>query len=164
MEKYKRVRVLGKGNFGKAYLAENTEDQVQCVVKQMETNNMSEKERQESEREARVLKKMDHPNIIRFHEVFMTRRGRLCIVEEKFPKENFRVNREMRDEIHGIYPIFGRILRKIDVKLQNRVLPKFQILVYDQFFRNFQRKWYRNARKKCFRSNKCYKQNLDFRV
>ena len=80
MEKYKRVRVLGKGNFGKAYLAENTEDQVQCVVKQMETNNMSEKERQESEREARVLKKMDHPNIIRFHEVFMTRRGRLCIV------------------------------------------------------------------------------------
>ena len=115
MEKYKRVRVLGKGNFGKAYLAENTEDQVQCVVKQMETNNMSEKERQESEREARVLKKMDHPNIIRFHEVFMTRRGRLCIVEEKFGR-NFRVSRDMRGEIL----VYESILSKFGAKMASK--------------------------------------------
>merc|ERR1719443_482036 len=41
---------------------------------------MQPKERDEAVKEAMLLKKMDHPNIIRFLEVFMTRKGRLCIV------------------------------------------------------------------------------------
>lgn len=41
MEKYKRVKVLGKGSFGKAYLVENTEVGEYCVVKQMETKDPS---------------------------------------------------------------------------------------------------------------------------
>lgn len=80
MEKYKRIKVLGKGSFGKAYLVENTEAQELCVVKQMETLMMQPKERDEAVKEAMLLKKMDHPNIVRFQEVFMTRKGRLCIV------------------------------------------------------------------------------------
>jgi hypothetical protein len=48
-------------------------------------------------------------------------------VEEKFTK----FSGEPRDarKICVIRPIFGRILSKIDVKSQNRALPKFQILV-----------------------------------
>lgn len=80
MEKYERVRVLGKGSFGKAYLVRNTELDALCVVKQMETGAMNDKERKEAVKEALLLKKMDHPNIIQFQEVFMTRKGRLCIV------------------------------------------------------------------------------------
>ncbi|CAL1133530.1 unnamed protein product [Cladocopium goreaui] len=41
---------------------------------------MEAKERNEAVKEAMLLKKMDHPNIIRFKEVFITRKHRLCIV------------------------------------------------------------------------------------
>lgn len=79
-EKYQRIKVLGKGSFGKAYLVKNTEANELCVVKQMETSAMDPKERNEAVKEAMLLKRMDHPNIVRFQEVFMTRKGRLCIV------------------------------------------------------------------------------------
>lgn len=79
-EKYQRIKVLGKGSFGKAYLVKNTEADELCVVKQMETSAMDPKERSEAVKEAMLLKRMDHPNIVRFQEVFMTRKGRLCIV------------------------------------------------------------------------------------
>merc|ERR1719162_2637966 len=58
----------------------NTEADELCVVKQMETSAMDPKERNEAVKEAMLLKRMDHPNIVRFQEVFMTRKGRLCIV------------------------------------------------------------------------------------
>mmetsp|Transcript_105498 Transcript_105498/g.283583 ORF Transcript_105498/g.283583 Transcript_105498/m.283583 type:complete len:476 (-) Transcript_105498:34-1461(-) len=79
-EKYQRIQVLGKGSFGKAYLVKNTEADELCVVKQMETSMMDPKERNEAVKEAMLLKQMNHPNIVRFQEVFMTRKGRLCIV------------------------------------------------------------------------------------
>lgn len=79
-EKYQRIKVLGKGSFGKAYLVKNTEADELCVVKQMETSMMNKTEREEAVKEAMLLKRMDHKNIVRFQEVFMTRKGRLCIV------------------------------------------------------------------------------------
>ncbi|CAJ1461730.1 unnamed protein product [Effrenium voratum] len=54
-EKYQRIKVLGKGSFGKAYLVKNTEDNELCVVKQMETSAMEAKERNEAVKEAMLL-------------------------------------------------------------------------------------------------------------
>eukprot|EP00392_Amoebophrya_sp_AT5.2_P015796 g16012.t1 len=99
MEKYKRIRVLGKGSFGKAFLVENSSaatasaaaahggdgggkvngtttptpaTSALCVVKQMETVQMSQKQRDEAVKEAAVLKRMcGHANIVEFHEVFI---------------------------------------------------------------------------------------------
>mmetsp|Transcript_113065 Transcript_113065/g.314687 ORF Transcript_113065/g.314687 Transcript_113065/m.314687 type:complete len:508 (+) Transcript_113065:75-1598(+) len=78
--KYQRIKIIGKGSFGKAFLVRNTEADTLCVVKQMDTGMMDTKERNEAVKEALVLKKLAHPNIIQFQEVFMTRKGRLCIV------------------------------------------------------------------------------------
>lgn len=80
--KYERLRVIGKGSFGKAYLVRNIEVDQLAVVKQMETGSMDAKERNEAVREAMLLKRMVHPNIIQFQEVFMTKKGKLCIVME----------------------------------------------------------------------------------
>jgi NIMA (never in mitosis gene a)-related kinase len=41
---------------------------------------MSEDERKETLREAKILEVLDHPNIIRFREVYKTKKGKLCIV------------------------------------------------------------------------------------
>lgn len=41
---------------------------------------MSEDEKKETFREAKILEVLNHPNIIRFKEVYKTKRGQLCIV------------------------------------------------------------------------------------
>lgn len=41
---------------------------------------MSEDERKETLREAKILEVLDHPNIIKFREVYKTKKGKLCIV------------------------------------------------------------------------------------
>jgi NIMA (never in mitosis gene a)-related kinase len=41
---------------------------------------MSDEERKETLREAKILEVLSHPNIIRFREVYKTKKGKLCIV------------------------------------------------------------------------------------
>ena len=41
---------------------------------------MSDEEKRETFREAKILEVLNHPNIIRFKEVYKTKRGQLCIV------------------------------------------------------------------------------------
>lgn len=41
---------------------------------------MSEEEKKETHREAKILEVLNHPNIIRFKEVYKTKKGQLCIV------------------------------------------------------------------------------------
>ena len=76
-EKYKKIRLLNKGSYGKAYLVEAESDQSHAVIKQIEYDD-SEKTVQE----ALLLKNMDHPNIIQFRDVYLTKSKKLCIVME----------------------------------------------------------------------------------
>ena len=75
---------------------------VLCVVKQMETLMMNQKQREEAVKEATVLKRMvGHSNIVRFHEVFMTRKGRLCIVMDYYVvRINMCGNAELVGRVH----------------------------------------------------------------
>ena len=41
---------------------------------------MSEADKQSTFREAKILEVLNHPNIIRFKEVYKTKQGQLCIV------------------------------------------------------------------------------------
>lgn len=41
---------------------------------------MSAEEKAETIKEAKILEALHHPNIIRFREVYKTKRGKLCIV------------------------------------------------------------------------------------
>ena len=41
---------------------------------------MSEEERRETLNEAKILEVLSHPNIVRFREVYKTKKGKLCIV------------------------------------------------------------------------------------
>jgi NIMA (never in mitosis gene a)-related kinase len=50
------------------------------VIKQIDIAAMSEEERRETVREGRILEVLNHPNIVRFREVYKTKKGKLCIV------------------------------------------------------------------------------------
>jgi len=41
---------------------------------------MKDDERRETIKEARILEALRHPNIVKFREVYKTKKGRLCIV------------------------------------------------------------------------------------
>ena len=43
---------------------------------------MSEDERKETLREAKILEVLSHPNIVKFREVYKTKKGKLCIVKD----------------------------------------------------------------------------------
>ena len=69
---YKVVKLLGEGSYGKAYLCTSQANGNQCVIKQIVVEGMNEKEKDDTLNEATILQKLDHPNIIKFYEVFMS--------------------------------------------------------------------------------------------
>ena len=79
-ETYKKVSTLGTGSFGTAYLVECQSNKDYAVIKQIDIQGMSEQERKETLAEAKILEVLNHPNIVRFREVYKTKKGKLCIV------------------------------------------------------------------------------------
>ena len=70
MSRYKCLKLLGEGSFGKAYLCQNLQDNSQCVIKQIILDDLDEEEKNETLNEVIILKKLDHSNIIKFIDVF----------------------------------------------------------------------------------------------
>ncbi|XP_044215159.1 serine/threonine-protein kinase Nek1-like [Thunnus albacares] len=79
MDKYEKVRKIGKGGFGKAILVKSKEDGHQYVIKEIDISGMSPEERQRAQKEVEVLAKMSHPNIVQYKESFEVK-DCLCIV------------------------------------------------------------------------------------
>lgn len=50
------------------------------VIKEMDVSRMNEIERKDTLREAKILQVLNHPNIIRFREVYRTANNKICIV------------------------------------------------------------------------------------
>ena len=82
MESYKKVKLLGKGAYGKAFLVKCGSDGSYAVIKRISIKKMSEEEKRATFKEAKILEVLNHPNIIRFKEVYKTKAGDLCIVTD----------------------------------------------------------------------------------
>ena len=78
-EPYNQLKLLGAGGFGRAWLVERQRDKKWFVIKHVSLVNLSEEDRRRAQQEARVLEKMEHPNIVGFVDAF-EKNGDLCIV------------------------------------------------------------------------------------
>lgn len=81
MEKYTKVRVLGKGSFGSAILIKRRSDNALFVIKEVFLGKLNEKERTEARQECRMLQKLNHPNIVRYVEHFENRNNLYIVME-----------------------------------------------------------------------------------
>jgi len=55
MQSYKKIKRLGEGSYGKAFLVQAETSGELCVIKQINIQSMSEKEKEETVREANIL-------------------------------------------------------------------------------------------------------------
>src|SRR5512136_1427629 len=70
-ERYEIKEVLGQGGFATTYLALDTATQRECAIKCLSFRKIEEwKTCELFEREARVLKNLDHPNIPHYLDFF----------------------------------------------------------------------------------------------
>ncbi|ESS70705.1 protein kinase [Trypanosoma cruzi Dm28c] len=81
MEKYTKIRVLGKGSFGSAILIKRRSDNALLVIKEVFLGKMSKKEREEARHECRLLQQLSHPNIVRYVEHFENRNNLYIVME-----------------------------------------------------------------------------------
>ena len=80
LEEYTKIKLLGEGSFGKAFLVHCKYSGDQAVIKEINISHMAERERRETLKEAKIMESLKHPNIIYFREVYKTKKGNLCLV------------------------------------------------------------------------------------
>lgn len=69
---YTQIKQLGEGSYGKAYLVRCSLEDSLAVIKTLNLDNLSEEAKKECCLEAKILQKLDHSNIIKFIEVFLS--------------------------------------------------------------------------------------------
>ena len=79
MSHYTKIRLMGQGAHGKCYLARDNHGK-KVVIKQTDMKHLTEDEKMNAVLEGKLLEAFKHPYIIRFHEVYRTQTGKLCIV------------------------------------------------------------------------------------
>ncbi|KAL8590565.1 hypothetical protein ACOMHN_011001 [Nucella lapillus] len=80
--RYQMVRKLGSGNFGVAYLCIDIRNEnEQKVMKEISVGDLQPDETVDAMREARLLSRLDHPSIVKFHDSFIHGES-FCIITE----------------------------------------------------------------------------------
>ncbi len=69
LNKYERLKILGRGSYGKATLVKHAQSGGMFVLKEIDVSQMSEKEKQLNNNEATVLAMLSHENIVQVRAV-----------------------------------------------------------------------------------------------
>ncbi|CAH1244165.1 NEK8 [Branchiostoma lanceolatum] len=81
MDKYEKIRVVGRGAYGTVYLCKRLDAQKEVIIKQIPIEQMTKDERQSALNEVRVLSMLHHPNIIEYYESFLEDKALMIVME-----------------------------------------------------------------------------------
>jgi len=79
--KYRLVKTIGKGNFAKVKLAKHLPTGRQVAIKIIDKTQLNPSSLQKLFREVRIMKYIDHPNIVKLYEVIETEKTLYLIME-----------------------------------------------------------------------------------
>ena len=71
---YKIIKKIGEGSYGCVYLVSSQKTSTRYVLKKIDLKGLSKEEIKETSNEVNLLKKLDHPNIIKFIDVYKSTR------------------------------------------------------------------------------------------
>jgi eukaryotic-like serine/threonine-protein kinase len=127
-ERYRILELLGEGGSGKTYRALDIKEEVEVAVKVLSLQGMTDwKTLELFEREAKILKQLDHPAIPRYLDFFQTTMGAtaaeevFCLVQEIAPGQ------PLNTWIEQGYSFSEKELKQVAVQL-------LEILIYLQCF------------------------------
>nr|XP_022317954.1 serine/threonine-protein kinase Nek8-like [Crassostrea virginica] len=81
MEKYEKIRVVGRGAYGTVHLCQRLADKKMIIIKQIPVEQMTKEERQAALNEVKVLSMLSHPNIIQYYENFLEDKALMIVME-----------------------------------------------------------------------------------
>ena len=81
MEKYCKIKVLGSGAFGKAWLVSCSKTEQAFVIKEISIPALKERDKQQAINEVKILATLKHKNIVMYKEAFVHEKC-LCITME----------------------------------------------------------------------------------
>lgn len=81
MGKYKLVKTIGKGNFAKVKLAKHMPTGHEVAIKIIDKTQLNPGSLQKLFREVRIMKYLDHPNIVKLFEVIETEKTLYLVME-----------------------------------------------------------------------------------
>ncbi|XP_073421612.1 serine/threonine-protein kinase Nek8 isoform X3 [Dendrobates tinctorius] len=143
MEKYQKIRVVGRGAFGIVHLCWRKADQKLVIIKQIPVEQMTKDERLAAQNECQVLKLLNHPNIIEYYENFLEDKA-LMIAMEYAPGGTLadyiqkRCNSLLDEDtiLHffvqillALHHVHNKLILHRDLKTQNILLDKHQMIV-----------------------------------
>ncbi|CAL8083509.1 unnamed protein product [Calicophoron daubneyi] len=148
--KYKLIRTLGRGNFAKVKLAEHVSTGRQVAVKVIDKTQLNRASLLKLFREVKIMKMLNHPNIVRLYEVIESERHVYLVMEYAPNGEVFDylvTNGKMKEKearakfrqlVSAVeYCHWKKIVHR-DLKAENLLLDKdYNIKLADFGFSNF---------------------------
>ena len=152
METYKYKALLGEGSYGKVFLVISNITKKYYAMKTIDINQLNEEQKKEALQEAKILKKLDHPSIIKLKEVFIAKKPRetLNIITEfadgedlsKKIKNQIKLNKKFSEEqildwftqiCLAVYHIQKKKILHRDIKPQNVFMTKSSMVKLGDF-------------------------------
>jgi serine/threonine protein kinase len=81
LEEYEIVKELGSGTYSTVYKVRNKLDNFYYAMKEIKFDRLSSKEKEYTKTEVKILKQIQHPNIIKFEKCFSTNNSFYIIME-----------------------------------------------------------------------------------
>ena len=78
---YHKIKLLGQGSFGTVYLVKNKKLNNNFAMKIIEKSSNDEEKEDEIKNEINILRKLDHPNILKINDFFSTKNEYFLITE-----------------------------------------------------------------------------------
>mmetsp|Transcript_18175 Transcript_18175/g.58776 ORF Transcript_18175/g.58776 Transcript_18175/m.58776 type:complete len:303 (+) Transcript_18175:237-1145(+) len=82
MDRYNTLQQIGKGTFGTAFLVETKDDKRRYVLKKIRLARQTDRQREATLREMKLLSSLDHDHIVTYKEAWIEKGCVVCIVTQ----------------------------------------------------------------------------------